>query len=129
MIFELVATVASAGAPHPAPNDLAISYKKCVEAFAISQIRSGDSSEILVRAGKAECVDEYWELRKLVFEAVIDSSEIQNALEVLPEDQVTKIANESADKRFNEFVKISESAALRNVVFVRARIAEIESDK
>lgn len=108
-------------------SDLALDYKKCVEEFAISQIRSGESAEILVRAGEAECTTKLSAIKDAVRADIRAMPSTRDAYKALPKAEVDKLVEESADERLRDYREASREAALRNVVFLKARLNEQET--
>ncbi len=108
-------------------SDMALDYKKCVEEFAISQIRSGESAEILVQVGEAECAGRLVDIEQAVRAEIQAMPSTRDGYEGLSKEDVDKLIEDSVNDRMSTYTKLSHDAALRNVVFFKARVNEIES--
>lgn len=124
--MSIFLTVLLAGAL--SANDLTLDYKKCVETFAIGQVQSGEPAETLVRAGEAECLEQVSLIEKAVRTEIQSQTETINAYKNLPKLDVDKLVNEAVADRMAMYLKTSHDAALLNVVFLKARVNEMEND-
>ena len=107
-------------------SEAAMTYKACVEEFASDQIRSGESAETLVRAGESNCSEQRAVLRAVMrVEIEREVRDDPNAQSLIWSD-VQKIIDEGLESRMELILSIIREAALRNVVFFKSRVKEIE---
>ena len=108
-------------------TDLALDYKKCVETFAIGQIRSGEAAEVLVQAGETNCSGFLLPIETAVRLEIRSLPVTVDGYKKLPKVDVDKLVEEAVQSRIAIYQKLSHEAVLRNVVFVKARINEREN--
>ena len=102
-------------------------YQDCVQTFAFAQIRSGENAETLVSAGEAECRREREDLKSSIRDTVSDEVNSLPDAKYLSQTDLEPLIDNAVNERASFIVEAVRELALRNVVFVKARLNEMES--
>lgn len=108
--------------------DLTIDYKMCVEKFAIDQVRSGESAETLIASGEANCVAEWTKVERAHQREFWDEIAKIPEAKTLSKADIQQLADDAIKSRNDGAKEQARAGALRNVVFFKARLNEMESD-
>ncbi len=107
--------------------ELAIEYKTCVETFAMDQVRSGETAEVLVEAGEAACTDRLSVMEDAYRQEV--SREVSQYPDVgrLRRSDVQHVIDQSVERRVAGARAQIRAAALRNVVQFKAKLNALDA--
>ena len=122
-------TMIFAAALTPSPSvDFAIHYKECVEQFAWKNIRSGEPAESLVQAGESECRAKLDDVRGLVRQELWADPAVREATRTLSRHELEETVNSAVEARMQYIQTMTHGAALRNVVVLKSKLNELESN-